>query len=134
MKRTALKRGKPLRRVVVMTGGKAIGHRQVDKRKILWNAAVRGSICVACRERPATEGHHIVKEQTLRKYARQRGYDFETVRFDTRNRLAVCKRCHANHHSGYRRFSKELLLRFARWVFDFARELDLEWALERDYT
>jgi hypothetical protein len=131
-RKTPLRR-KPLRRVVIVHDGRVRVRRHVDERRIAWNRAIRGTVCVVCRERPAVEGHHIVKEQVLRRYAAGCGYDFEEARFDWRNRLGVCRDCHANHHSRSRPISREVLWRFAPWVFDFARELGLEWALDREY-
>lgn len=133
-RKTPMKRGKPLRRVVVMTAGDKRTKRVVDERRTRWNRAIRGSVCAACRERPATEAHHIIREQVLRRYASERGFDFDEVRFDGRNRLGLCRDCHANHHSGAKRLSVELLWRSARLVFDFAEGLDLSWVLERDYV
>jgi hypothetical protein len=126
-------RRKPLRRVVIVHDGKTRARREVDDRRLIWNRAIRGTLCVVCQKRPATEGHHILKEQVLRRYAAAHGYDFEEVRFDPRNRLGVCKDCHANHHSRAQPITRETLWRFARWVFDFARTVDLEWALDREY-
>lgn len=135
-RKTPLRRGpkrKPMRRVVIVHDGKAHGRRTFDDRRLVWNRAIRGTLCVVCQQRPATEGHHIIKEQVLRRYSTSNGYDVEDVRFDPRNRLGVCKDCHANHHSRARPITRETLWRFARWVFDFARTVDLEWVLDREY-
>jgi hypothetical protein len=129
-----LQRGKPLRRVLVMTAGDKRAKRTVDERRVLWNRAIRGTVCVACQKRPAVEAHHIIREQVLRRYATEHGYDFEDVRFDPRNRLGLCKHCHGEHHSGKARLSHDLLWRFARWVYTFAEEIGLEWTLDREYS
>lgn len=99
-----------------------------------WFIEIRGSVCVACEEPPAEEAHHIIRVQVLRREAWARKYQLEDVIWDRRNRLPLCKECHADHHSGKRRLSHELLYRVARWVYEFAEDLGLESALEREYT
>lgn len=99
-----------------------------------WHEEILGSVCVACEERPAVEGHHIIRVQVLRREAETRGFVLADVIWDRRNRLPLCRECHAEHHSGKRRLSHDLLYRVARWVYDFAEGLDLEWVLERDYV
>lgn len=133
LQRKAPLRRKPLRRVVVVRGGRPRGRRVVDERRGRWNRAIRGTVCVVCRGRPATEAHHIVREQVLRREAPGRGFDFDEVRFDPRNRLGVCKDCHAAHHARVRPISRETLWRYAPWVFEFATDLDLAWWLDREY-
>jgi hypothetical protein len=98
-----------------------------------WREEIKGSLCVVCEKRIATEGHHIIRFQVLRREAKRLGYELAAVAFDRRNRLPVCADCHANHHSRSRPIGRDVLLRVARWVFDFARETGLEAALEREY-
>lgn len=128
-----LRRRKPLRRVVTVKAGVASARLVADEAPAIWHRGIEGTTCVACRKRPAVDAHHIIKVQTLRKEAEARGFDFERARWDTRNRLGLCRQCHSGHHSGKGRLTHDLLWRFARWVYDFAEGLDLEWVLDRDY-
>jgi hypothetical protein len=98
-----------------------------------WKGEVFGTICVVCLERPATEGHHIISVQRLRQEAKRRGFELLDVLWDRRNRLPVCSTCHARHTNRSRPIQRRVLLLFARWVFDFAREIDLEHVLDREY-
>lgn len=98
-----------------------------------WNMAIRGLPCAACQTKPAVEAHHIIRVQVLARHAASNGYDLDTVRWDGRNRLGLCRDCHANHHGGNGRLPRELLWRYARWVFGFAEDLGLGWALDREY-
>jgi hypothetical protein len=86
-----------------------------------------------CKEAPATQGHHIIAAQLLRREALRRSVALLPILWDRRNRLGVCPDCHANHHGRSRPIVREVLLRDAVWVFGFARELNLEWALDREY-
>ena len=99
-----------------------------------WFMEIRGSVCVACEQAPAEEAHHIIRVQVLRREAWARKYKLEDVIWDRRNRLPLCKACHADHHSGKRRLSHDLLYKVARWVYEFAEEHGVEHALEREYT
>jgi hypothetical protein len=148
MKRGELKRKSEIKRAAnrapkqrfSIEGGKtqkeslASARRREQRAALRWNLGIRGSVCVACCKRPAVEGHHIIRLQVLRREAKNRGFDFDLVRWDARNRLPLCKHCHANHHSRAAPLSKELLLRVARWVYDFASEHDLTWAIDREYV
>jgi hypothetical protein len=78
-------------------------------------------------------GHHLIRQQTLRKEAAAGGFDFESVRWDLRNQLPVGEPCHASHHNASRRIPRDVLEAYAPGVFDFARELGLTWALDREY-
>jgi hypothetical protein len=71
--------------------------------------------------------------QVLRREARRLGFDFARVRWDTRNRLAICELCHERHHSRHRPIKRAVLERHAPKVFQFARELGLSHVLEREY-
>lgn len=138
LKRTdSLKRGKrrkpPLRRVVIVESEKPRVRLERDDRPVRWSMAVRGLPCAACRSKAAVEAHHIIRVQVLRRYAVSNGYDFDDVQWDGRNRLGLCRDCHANHHAASRKLPRELLWHYARWVFEFADELGLGWVLDHDY-
>jgi hypothetical protein len=132
--RKGLKRRKPLVSRVTVKAGRTRVRRVPDELPAIWHRGIEGTVCVACRKRPATDAHHIIRVQTLRKEATGRCFDFETVRWDTRNRLGLCRQCHGEHHSGKARLTHELLWRYARWVYGFAEHLGLECALEREYA
>lgn len=87
-------------------------------------------MCEVCGVRPATQAHHIIREQTLRRWAGEHGYDFQAARFDVRNRLWVDDACHGAHTNASRRISLSSLPAAA---FHFARAVGLEWALDQDY-
>lgn len=95
-----------------------------------WHRMPWLQVCEVCHEHPADEAHHVVKEQTLRKFARSYGFDFQAVRFDVRNRLWVCSRCHAPHTNASKRIHITVL---QPRHFEFAEEHKLTWMLEREY-
>jgi hypothetical protein len=104
-------------------------------RRSAWAAYARGKCCAVCG-RPDCQpvaGHHLIRQQVLRKEAALRGFDFETVRWDLRNQLPTGEPCHASHHNASRRIARAVLEAHAPRVFEFARELDLGWALDREY-
>ena len=94
-----------------------------------WHRMPWLQLCEVCNENPADEAHHAIKEQILRRLRRY-GVDFQTVRFDVRNRLWVCRSCHEPHTNASKRIHVSCL---PAPVFEFADELKLEWALEREY-
>lgn len=98
-----------------------------------WTGEIRGTVCVVCEESPACQGHHIIPAQLLRREALRREVKLPVILWDRRNRLGVCPDCHANHHARSRPIRRSVLLRVAAWVFDFACEWGLEWALDREY-
>jgi hypothetical protein len=137
-----VKRGEPLKRSGALER-RALPKRRSQKRPLAvsdriksegWHAGVEGHLCAVCGRRRAEAGHHIIRVQTLRKEALSRGFDFERVRWDVRNRLAVCGECHERHHKASRRIPLALLRRKAPKVFQFARELGLAHVLQRDYA
>jgi hypothetical protein len=134
LQRSQLKRRKPLRHVVVVKASVAHTRWAADDAPAIWHRGIEGTTCVACHERPAVDAHHIIRLQILRKEAQAKGFDFECVRWDTRNRLGLCRHCHSGHHSGKVRLSHDLLWRYARRVYTFAEELELERVLDRDYN
>lgn len=103
------------------------------RQPLWWRGELDGSLCAVCEQARAVQGHHIIRAEVLRREARRLGYELRDVMWDRRNRLPVCQRCHERHHNRSRPIAREVLLRVARWVFDFARELGLEPALEREY-
>jgi hypothetical protein len=99
-----------------------------------WHEGI-GHVCAVCgnRYRNECEAHHVLRVQTLRTQASVRGFDFEQVRWDRRNRLPVCAVCHQRHHSRFRPIGRAVLEACAPKVFQFARELGLLHVLEREY-
>lgn len=99
-----------------------------------WRGEFDGSLCAVCERARAVQGHHIIRAEVLRREARRLGYELRDVMWDRRNRLPVCQICHERHHNRSRPIARAVLRRVARGgVFDFARELGLEPALEREY-
>lgn len=58
--------------------------------------------CIAC-PRPATELHHVLRKQDLRRAARSRrnpdAAPFSVLAADQRNLIPLCDPCHDRHHS-----------------------------------
>lgn len=76
------------------------------------------------------EGHHTIKQQTIRREARSRKLDVATWLWDPRNGIPLCERCHEKHTLAVQRVPGYLLpIR----VWEFARDLGLEWALEKEH-
>jgi hypothetical protein len=84
--------------------------------------------CVACTPgrqlRGRIDGHHVIPKSVLIR----RG--FRAFVMDKRNRIALCRTHHSNHHSRSQPIPRELLPEAA---FRFADELGLRWYLERHY-
>lgn len=99
-----------------------------------WMGEIRGTLCVVCGKRKAVAGHHVIRLQTLRREAVRLGYDFKVVAYARANRLPVCRSCHDNHHARSRPISREVLLRAAPRVFEFAASLGLSHILDREYV
>lgn len=98
-----------------------------------WKQEIRGLPCANCGVRRATEAHHIVRVQTLRSNAKSHNYTFAAVLWDRRNRLPLCETCHGRHHNRQEPISQAILRSFASHVWDFAGELSLTTALDREY-
>ena len=81
---------------------------------------LEGGVCIG-----EVQGHHILSKQLLRR----RGLFFEML--DHRNRLAVCEHRHEQHTTGYKPIPRAAL---PASVFEFAKELDLEWWLDKHYA
>jgi hypothetical protein len=82
-----------------------------------------------------SEAHHIITQQQLKLVARTHGLglDLDRILYDQRNRLWVCRRHHGAHHSSAKPIPWRIVERHAPKVKQFARELGLEWWLERTY-
>lgn len=119
MKRSPLKR-KRHARTIDRLAGEAWAHR------------ARSKVCALCGARNP-QGHHVITQQQLRKTAAELGLEFERLRWDTRNFLALCNRHHDAHHSRRHPVSWSVLVTECPKVVQFARELDLVWWLERTY-
>lgn len=97
-----------------------------------WAKAARSKRCVLCRANFAS-GHHIISQQQLKANAQANSRDLERIRWDRRNLLPLCQRCHGRHHSRMRPVTLQELRRYAPKVFQFAREIgELAW-LQRMY-
>jgi hypothetical protein len=88
--------------------------------------------CVICGSQ-RVEAHHIITRQRLVAKARELGIDADRLLWDRRNKLWLCDRHHASHHSRMKPVLWAVLVEHAPKVFQFARELELEPWLERMY-
>lgn len=84
------------------------------------------------------QGHHIVAQETIRRHvrslrlpAREAARLLARLRWDVRNGLPVCTRCHDLHTRAVARIPLALIGRKAR---QFARELLCEYQLDRYYA
>lgn len=123
MKRTPLKRGKPLRSRRWHTYPKPAAVIQRD----LWREGL-GRCALNMRGDHVCEGkvrgHHLIAQHALRK----RG--LHEFLWDKRNRLAVCDAAHHRHHTRCAPLPRSVL---PDSVFEFAEELGLLWLLEKTY-
>jgi len=87
-----------------------------------FHRSIHGKRCVSCGA-PATEAHHAIEAQYLRRH-----YPLHV--YDTRNAVPVCGRCHANHTAATRRLPRACLPVEAE---TFAAALGLTHLLERYY-
>lgn len=139
MKRSgSLKRSAPLKRKTELARGSARSLRRRARRVTnryaaeAWARGIRGKPCAICGRGPS-QGHHVVTQAQLRTIARSKSLDLQSLLWDHRNRLAVCEACHFAHHQARRRIPLAVLRRHCPKVFQFARELDVEWWLDREY-
>jgi hypothetical protein len=147
-RKTALKQGtKGLKRAPLKRQSKPL--RQAKAKVIdriaseAWAKGARAKACAVCRARKGAiiRGHHIVYQQELRRIAVDLEIDLERLRWDDRNRLSLCDRCHERHHNGSRPVSGAVLHKHAPKVFQFAAEIDRQYGhakvasfLERKYV
>lgn len=99
-----------------------------------WMLEARRRRCVVCGAR-RPHGHHIITQQRIRKQCQILGFNYDLYRWDQRNLLAVCERCHARHHSklpGYQ-IRMATVLVHAPQVVAMAKELRLVWWLNHEY-
>lgn len=94
-----------------------------------WRDGIEGQACAACGSHVNVQAHHIIARAELR----DRG--LLHLVWDTRNRLPLCaepapNRCHDRHTCAFKRVPLAILPE-AAW--EFAREIGLEWYLERFY-
>lgn len=94
---------------------------------------VRSKRCAICGARQV-QGHHILRQQDLRRAAQALDLEFERLRWDDRNRLPLCEKCHGLHHARQRPVPLQVLIKHAPKVFQMARELELEESLRRQYA
>jgi 5-methylcytosine-specific restriction endonuclease McrA len=97
-----------------------------------WARRARSKHCVVCGK-PHAKGHHIITQQQLRKTAESEGLDYRRLRWDQRNLLPLCERCHVRHHSRIAPVPLAVILTEAPKVLQLARELGIEWYLSREY-
>jgi hypothetical protein len=98
-----------------------------------WVLEARRRRCVVCGAR-RPHGHHIITQQQLRKQCQTLGIDYDPYRWDQRNLLALCERCHAGHHSKMHQLPMAVILVNAPKVVTMAKELNLVWWLSHEYT
>lgn len=103
-----------------------------------WFMAVTRTRCVMCRRAPVAreirdahwadltirEGHHVIAQRFLKVERRA------DKLWDLRNGMCLCRWHHARHESHAERVPRAALPAAA---VQFARELGLEWLLDREY-
>jgi hypothetical protein len=80
------------------------------------------------------QAHHVTPQEKIREYARTLGAGRLVLRrllWDKRNGLPLCRRCHDLHTRAVTRVPLKLV---PAGAVDFARELELDYLLERNYT
>lgn len=90
-------------------------------------AGMHGTTCRVCGA-PATDPHHVIREQDLRKLLPADG--IEAVLADPRNGLSLCRLDHSRHHARFAPIPRELL---SPCHFEFAADHGLTWLLEKTY-
>lgn len=103
-----------------------------------WRTAATSGGCVMCLHfRPTAdevashgidlkllEGHHVLPQQLLKREG------LHGKLWDVRNGLGLCRYHHARHESYAQRVPRDVVPNDA---FDFADELGLGWAIDREY-
>lgn len=88
-----------------------------------WAAAVRGKKCCRCNGR-ADQGHHAIPKRRLADAG------LHEYVWDLRNLVPLCTRCHERHETATERLWRK---RLPALVEEFAKEVEMEWSLDRDY-
>lgn len=127
MKRSALKRGKPLKRAAGIKP--RVRPRMVPDRMLseAWAKGARAKRCAVCNRAGIIRGHHVLYQQWLNDAARVLGLtERETQRllWDGRNRMPLCDECHERHHKAMRPIRRHVVRRECPKVTQFAREID----------
>lgn len=90
-----------------------------------WRHAVcAGAACAVCGSKAGIEGHHVLSQQWLRGIALDLRWAKETLerwRWDPRNGIALCQRCHQRHEVASRRVR---IAELPYAVFAFVEDLD----------
>jgi hypothetical protein len=94
-----------------------------------WHAAVTRAPCLLCGATSHIEGHHVIKQQALRRRAQELGLDPNLLLWDRRIGVALCHDCHANVTAAMLHIP---LGRLPARVFEFCSDFELHWLLERD--
>lgn len=76
------------------------------------------------------QGHHVIAQQRLRRFASAHGMDPVALVWDPRNGMPVARSRHGQHTLRGHPIPRSALLE-SNW--EFAREHGLDWMLERDY-
>lgn len=139
-----LARRTPLKRTGTWRASKATWERLDAQAHAAWKQKVTHGRCVVCvadgRERdahPEHDPHHVLPQRVIRRYVRSLRLPVEDAKrllrsllWDPRNGICLDRRCHDKHESGFRPVPRELIPAKA---FQFARELGLDWWLEKHY-
>jgi 5-methylcytosine-specific restriction endonuclease McrA len=108
-----------------------------------WHKAAVSKCCAQCGAKPKSgrliQGHHVIKKQVLERRCKELYGDqwlehYVHIEWDRRNLLPLCERCHRRHHDAFRRLPRQLIEEHCRKINQFARELGLEWWLDREYS
>ena len=144
-RRTPLARGLPLARTPMKKGmplarrspprAKPKPRREPEEARLsrLWWEAVTGKgkkPCVRCGSAWHTQGHHVISQQELRRYARAHGLDPVPLLWAVEVGLCVCPTCHANHEAAVERIPRSLL---SADNLAFAASLGLSYLIDRYY-
>lgn len=91
-----------------------------------WHRTVvnRRARCVVCGATRRLQGHHVIAQAVLRRYAVEHDLSIEETQalfWDPRNAVALDEVCHQRHTNAYRRVPRYVL---PAHVFEFVRDLD----------
>lgn len=103
-----------------------------------WRTTAISGGCVMCQAFPVAaadrvtfaadlarmEGHHVVPKQLVKREG------FPGRVWDVRNGMGLCGYHHARHENYVQRIPRDLVSNDA---FEFADELGLDWAIDKDY-